>query len=77
MASRRLYGSGRLYVRTDGNGRETWYGSWYTGNRRVNRSLGAKRPRGGRKGLTQAMAEAEMRRIMGSRRRDDLPPAIA
>lgn len=26
--ARRSYGSGSLYLRADGNGAETWYGSW-------------------------------------------------
>jgi integrase len=64
MASRRSYGSGRVYVRTDNAGRETYYGSWRTNGRRVNRRLGAKRVRGSREGLTAAQAEAELRRLI-------------
>lgn len=64
MADRRSYGSGRVYVRTDGAGRETFYGSWWSNGRRVNRRLGVKRVRGSREGLTAAQAEAEMRRLM-------------
>ena len=64
MASRRSYGSGRVYVRTDSAGRETYYGSWWTNSRRVNRRLGAKRLRGSREGLTAAQAEAELRRLI-------------
>lgn len=62
--TRRSYGTGRVYIRTDKNGRETYYGSWYAGQRRVNRRLGPKRVRGERDGLTAAQAEAELRRRM-------------
>jgi integrase len=64
MAARRSYGSGRVYVRSDSAGRETYYGSWWSNGRRVNRKLGAKRARGSREGLTAAQAEAELRRLM-------------
>jgi len=40
---KRSYGSGQLFVRADGNGRETYYGSWRVGGRRVKRRLGPKR----------------------------------
>ena len=61
MAARRSYGSGRVYVRTDGSGRETYYGSWWSHGRCVNRKLGPKRIRGTREGLTAAQAEAQLR----------------
>jgi hypothetical protein len=64
MGTRRSYGSGRVYVRADSAGRETYYGSWWANSRRVNRRLGAKRVRGSREGLTAAQAEAELRRLM-------------
>jgi integrase len=64
-AARRSYGSGRVYVRTDSAGRETFYGSWWTNGRRMNRRLGMKRARGSRVGLTAAQAEAELRRLTG------------
>ena len=64
-AARRSYGSGRVYVRTDSAGRETFYGSWWANARRMNRRLGVKRARGSREGLTGAQAEAELRRLMG------------
>jgi integrase len=63
VSARRSYGSGRVYVRTDNAGRETYYGSWWSNGRRVNRKLGPKRPRGSREGLTAAQAEAELRRL--------------
>ncbi|HEX5307628.1 MAG TPA: tyrosine-type recombinase/integrase [Solirubrobacteraceae bacterium] len=64
MAARRSYGSGRVYVRTDSAGRETYYGSWWSNGRRVNRKLGAKRTRGSREGMTAAQAEAQLRRLI-------------
>jgi integrase len=64
MATRRSYGSGRVYVRSDSAGRETYYGSWWSNGRRVNRKLGPKRARGSREGLTAAQAEAELRRLI-------------
>jgi integrase len=64
MATRRSYGSGRVYVRSDSAGRDTYYGSWWSNGRRVNRKLGPKRARGSREGLTAAQAEAELRRLM-------------
>lgn len=62
--SRRSHGTGSLSVRLDGNGRETYYGSWYANGRRVKRRIGPKRPRGERTGLTRAQAEAELRRLI-------------
>jgi integrase len=64
MAARRSYGSGRVYVRTDSAGRETYYGSWWSNGRRVNRKLGVKRARGSREGLTAAQAEAQLRQLI-------------
>jgi hypothetical protein len=64
-AARRSYGSGRVYVRKGSAGRETFYGSWWTNGRRVNRRLGVKRVHGSREGLTTAQAEAQLRRLMG------------
>src|SRR6516162_9757632 len=65
MADRRSYGSGSLSVRPDSKGRETYYGTWRSGGRRVKRRLGVKRAQGGPDGLTAAAAEKEMRRQMG------------
>ena len=48
--ARRDYGSGRLCLRTDKRGRETFYGTWYTDGRRVKRRLGIKRPKGSSEG---------------------------
>lgn len=61
---RRPYGSGSLYVRTDRNGRDTWYGHWRTNGRQVKRKIGLKRKDGTRHGLTRAQAEAELRRLI-------------
>jgi hypothetical protein len=59
---KRSYGSGQLFVRADGNGRETYYGAWRVGGRRVKRRLGPKRRAGTSDGLTRTQAEAELRR---------------
>src|SRR5215216_1805816 len=64
VQTRRSYGTGSLYVRTDAAGRETWYGQWHSNGRRVKRRIGAKRADGARDGLTRAQAEAELRRLM-------------
>ena len=65
-STRRSYGSGRLYTRTDRNGKQTYYGSFYVHGRRVNRRLGLKRVPGARAGLTASQAEAELRRVIGA-----------
>jgi hypothetical protein len=63
-APRRSYGTGRVFVRVDRNGRETYYGSWWSDGRRVKKALGPKREPGSRAGFTAAQAEAELRRRM-------------
>jgi integrase len=66
--SRRSYGSGSLTIRIDRNGRETWYGLWMAGGRRVKRRIGAKRtPGSGRDGLSRIEAERELRCLMSER----------
>lgn len=60
---RRAYGTGSLYPVAGSGGRETWYGRWYVGRRRVQRRIGPKRQLGDKVGLTKAEAEAELRRI--------------
>lgn len=62
IMAKRSYGSGRLFVYTDKAGRESWYGSWRAGARRVQRKIGPKRPPGGTRGLTRVQAERELRR---------------
>lgn len=62
VMARRSYGTGSLSTRRDRNGRETWYGSWMMGGRRVKRRLGLKRPPGASDGLSRKQAEAELRR---------------
>jgi integrase len=64
--ARRSYGTGQLFVRADSNGRETWYGSWRVGGRRVKRRVGLKRRASTSDGLTRTQAEAELRRLMGT-----------
>jgi hypothetical protein len=61
MAARRSYGSGRIVVRTDGRGVETFHGVWRSDGRQVKRRLGLKRPRGGREGPTAAHVRAQYR----------------
>jgi integrase len=62
--SKRSYGSGRLFVYKDKNGRESWYGSWRVGSSRVQRKIGDRRKPGGRSGLTRNQAERELRKRM-------------
>ena len=66
---RRSYGTGSLYIRTDGNGRESWYDKWRANGRQVKRRIGLKRAEGARDGLTRTQAEQELRRLMRARRR--------
>ena len=70
---RRSYGTGQLFVHTDTAGRESWYGRWYIGPKRIKRRIGPKREPGSRDGLTRAQAEAELRRRMESEQPS--PPA--
>lgn len=63
---RRSYGTASLFVRRDRNGTEVWYGRWRANGRQLNRVIGPKRPRGSRRGLTQAQAEAELRRLISA-----------
>src|SRR3954447_18594747 len=63
---RRAYGSGRILVQTDKAGRQSWYGSWWSGGVRVKRRLGPKRRSGTCEGLTRTQAERELRRRMDS-----------
>ncbi len=66
-AAKRSYGSGRLFVRADSTGRETWYGSWRVDGRRVKRRIGLKRRPSMADGLTRTQAEAELRRLRRGR----------
>ena len=59
---KRSYGTGRLFVRADGKGRESWYGSWWAGTTRVQRKIGPKRTPGTTIGLTRVQAERELRK---------------
>jgi integrase len=61
---RRSYGTGSLYVREDGAGRETWYGKWRTNGRQIKRAVGPVRTPGARDGLTRAQAEKKLRDLM-------------
>jgi integrase len=60
---RRAHGTGSLYPVVGSGGRETWYGRWYIGRKRVQRRIGPKRRRGDTAGLTKSEAETELRRM--------------
>jgi hypothetical protein len=60
---RRAHGTGSLYPVVGSGGRETWYGRWYIGRKRVQRRIGPKRRRGDAAGLTKTEAEAELRHM--------------
>ena len=62
--ARRSYGTGSLYAKADGNGRETWYGHWRANGRQVKRRIGLKRREGSSEGLTKTQAEAALRRLI-------------
>jgi hypothetical protein len=69
MAAKRSYGTGRVYVRKDRHGRETFYGEWRANGRRMHRALGVKQPRGGGEGLN--VKQAEGAEVAAVRRRRD------
>jgi integrase len=62
VSGKRSYGSGRVYLRADARGSETFYGLWRANGRRMHRKLGLKRSGG--VGITAKEAEAELRRLM-------------
>ena len=64
--SRRSYGTGSLYVRADGTGRERGTASGRHGGGGIKRSIGPKRE-GSRDGLTRTQAEAKLRRLIARR----------
>jgi integrase-like protein len=63
-STRRSYGTGSLYTKTDSNGRETWYGHWRANGRQVKRRIGPKRREGSTDGLTKTQAETRLRRLI-------------
>ncbi len=67
-SSRRRHRSGRLLLRTTlATGRQSYYGSWYCGRRRVKRCIGSARRRGERNGgLTEQQAEAKLRDMIAA-----------
>lgn len=65
---RRNYGTGSLLIHMGAGGKETWYGRWCVGKKRVKRRIGPKRKPGGRTGLSRTQAEAELRRLMVAER---------
>jgi len=60
---RRAHGTGSLYPVVGSGGRETWYGRWYIGDKRVQRRIGPRRRRGDKARLTKTEAETELRRM--------------
>ena len=64
MSAKRTHGTGALYRRKDAAGRACCYGRWHAHGRHLNRKLGPVRV--GKDGLTKAMAERELRRLMGA-----------
>ena len=62
--ARRSRGTGGLFVRTDSVGRESWYGQWRVGERRVKRRLGTRRRAGSRDGLTRSQAERRLQELI-------------
>jgi integrase len=69
MESKRQYGTGQIYAKSG-----SYYGRWRAGDgRRLNRRIGAVRPRGERTGLTKAEAE---RRFAKMRQEEDERPAF-
>jgi signal transduction histidine kinase len=72
MSRRRAYGTGSLYVRTTGRGREIWYGQFRIAGRQVNCALGPKRRPGCSDGLTRTQAERKLRQLIEATR--PLPP---
>ena len=65
---RRSRGTGGLFVRTDSAGRESWYGQWRVGGRRVKRRLGTRRQTGSRQGLTRSQAERKLQELIAKTR---------
>ncbi len=73
-STRRSYGSGSLFTRTDAAGVEAWYGKFYVDGKQVKRKLGPKRTDGSRDGLTVRQAEAELRKVI---EKEHATPAVA
>jgi integrase len=61
--ARRPRGTGSLLIRSDRAGRRTWYGKVHVGERQVKRRLGRVQGPGLAPGLTEAQAEARLRRL--------------
>jgi hypothetical protein len=61
-------GTGSLLRHTHKDGRETWYGKWWSGGRQIMRVLGPVRPPRSREGLTRSQAEAALRQAIEASR---------
>lgn len=62
--SRRAYGTGSVFERTDSKGAVSYYGKWRVDGRQVKRRIGPKRMHGRADGLTRAAAEARLRELI-------------
>lgn len=73
LTTRRGYGTGSLFVRTDSGGHETWYGKWRVNGRQVMRKVGPKRGTG-REGdaLTRRAAEGRLREMIATVKTEDV-----
>ena len=67
--TRRTYGTGSLFEKTDG-GRVSYYGQWRTTGVQIKRKIGPKRVEGSSEGLSKTEAEKQLRKLMG-----DVKPA--
>lgn len=73
--TRRAYGTGSLFVKTDSAGNETWYAKWRVGGRQVMRKVGPKRVRGCSDCLTRRAAEARLREMIATVQAEDVARA--
>jgi integrase len=60
----RARGTGTLLTRTTASGEDRWIGQWWADGKQVRRTLGPKRGRGSRKGMTETEANRELARLM-------------
>jgi integrase len=62
--TRRSYGTGSLFEKTDGRGRVSYYGQWRHGDVQIKRRIGPKRLEGSTEGLTKTQAERALQKLM-------------
>lgn len=73
--SRRAYGTGSLFVKTDSAGNQSWYAKWRVDGRQVMRKVGPKRTTNGQSNdaaLTRRGAEARLREMIATVKADDV-----